>query len=152
MLAQSISFNMTLSSYDKFSKGSVMNARKQDALALSAAQDVKLKYAKLSDPVNSLSGGNQQRVMIGRAFSTDAKMIIFNEPTQGVDVGAKQEIHKLIQNYSLEQGGSVLMVSSELPELLSNCDRILVMANGKINAEFTAEEATEELLLKYMIG
>ena len=152
VLRQSISFNMTLSSYEKFSKGTVMSSKKQNELALKAAQDVKLKYAKLSDPVNSLSGGNQQRVMIGRAFSTDAKMIIFNEPTQGVDVGAKQEIHKLIQNYSLHEGGSVLMVSSELPELLSNCDRIMVMANGKINAEFTAAEATEELLLKYMIG
>ncbi|MCI8524585.1 MAG: sugar ABC transporter ATP-binding protein [Oscillospiraceae bacterium] len=151
ILKQSIGFNITLSSYSKFSRGSVMSAKKQNDLALSSAQNVHLKYAALSDPVNSLSGGNQQRVMIGRAFSTDAKLIIFNEPTQGVDVGAKWEIHKLIQSYAAD-GGAVLMVSSELPELLTNCDRILVMANGEINAEFAIADATEELLLKYMIG
>lgn len=152
ILTQSISFNMTLSSYEKFSSHSVMNAKAENDLALSSAGKVKLKYASLADPVNSLSGGNQQRVMIGRAFNTDAKLIIFNEPTQGVDVGAKQEIHKLIQNFTTEGNGSVLLVSSELPELLSNCDRILVMSKGKINAEYSASEATEELLLRDMIG
>ena len=152
ILTQSISFNMTLSSFEKFSNYSVMSTRAENDLALSAAEKVKLKYAALSDPVNSLSGGNQQRAMIGRAFNTDAKLIIFNEPTQGVDVGAKQEIHKLIQNFTTEGNGSVLLVSSELPELLSNCDRIIVMANGKINAEYEASQATEELLLRDMIG
>ena len=151
ILRQSISFNMTLSSFEKFTKAGIMSSKKQNALALHAAQNVKLKYAKLSDPANSLSGGNQQRIMIGRAFSTDAKLIIFNEPTQGVDVGAKQEIHKLIQNFTTKEGGTVLLVSSELPELLANRDRILVMAGGRITAEFAAAEATEELLLKHMI-
>ena len=152
VLGQSISFNLTLSSYDKFAKGGYMRTSIEKELALDAAEKVKLKYAKLSDNMDSLSGGNQQKGMIGRALNTDSDFIIFNEPTQGVDVGAKQEIHKLIQNLTLEQGKSVLLVSSELPELLSNCDRIYVMANGKINAEYTAEEASEEVLLRDMIG
>lgn len=152
VLDQSISFNLTLAAMSKFSKAGVMNAKKQNQLANDAAHAVKLKYTKLSNPVNSLSGGNQQRAMIGRAFSTNAKMIVFNEPTQGVDVGAKQEIHKLIQNYTKNEDGTVILVSSELPELISNCDRIIVMANGRINGEFETAEVTEELLLQNMIG
>ncbi len=152
VLGQKISFNLTLSSMNKFTRYSFMSKKKEYKLAARAAEDVSLKYTHLTDPANSLSGGNQQRLMIGRALSTDAKVIIFNEPTQGVDVGAKQGIHKLIQKFTNEEGGSVILVSSELPELLSNCDRILVMSGGRINAEFSAAEATEELLLKHMIG
>lgn len=152
VLSQSISFNITLSSLKEIAPFGVIRSRRQEKIASDGAEKVRLKFAHLTDPVDSLSGGNQQRAMIARAFSTESKIIVFNEPTQGVDVGAKQEIHNLIQQYSKVSNGAVLLISSELPELMSNCDRILVMANGTINAEFSVAEVTEELLLKYMVG
>ena len=151
VLEQSLVFNMTLSSFNRFTKGSWILQKQADELALAAANDVNLKYVTIKQAANSLSGGNQQRLMIARAFMTNAKMIIFNEPTQGVDVGAKAEIHKLIRRYA-DNGGAVILVSSELPELLSNSDRILVMSKGQINMELSAEEADEDKILESMIG
>jgi ribose transport system ATP-binding protein len=151
ILRQSLNFNMTLSSFKRFSKFGIMNARKDFRLAEKAASDVNLKYVTLRQQALSLSGGNQQRVMIARALLTNAKIIVFNEPTQGVDVGAKQEIHKLIRSY-VSRGGSVIIISSELPELLSTSDNIAVMSRGRIVANYTGDEASEETLLKQMIG
>lgn len=151
VLKQSLNFNITLSCYEKYTKAGVINSRKDYQLASEAATNVNLKYVTLNQQALSLSGGNQQRLMIARALLTDAKVIVFNEPTQGVDVGAKQEIYKLIRTY-VANGGSVLIISSELPELLGLCDRIAVMAKGALVAEYSGEEATEEILLKQMIG
>ncbi len=151
VLEQNLGFNMTLSSFNRFTKGPWILQKKGDKLAYDAATDVSLKYVSLRQAANSLSGGNQQRLMIARAFMTNAKLIVFNEPTQGVDVGAKAEIHKLIHRYA-DNGGAVILVSSELPELLSNCDRILVMSRGQINMELAAEEANEDKILENMIG
>ncbi len=151
VLNQSISFNMTLSCFKKFVKYRIINDKKQNALSEDVASQVNLKYVTLKQPVNSLSGGNQQRVMIGRALLTDSNVMVLNEPTQGVDVGAKHEIHELIHEF-VRQGGSVILVSSELPELLGNSDRILVMSRGRIVAEYLESEATEDILLEQMVG
>lgn len=151
VLKQDLSFNITLSSFDKFTKIGVMNKIIETNLSEEAASSVNLKYVTLKQPTLSLSGGNQQRIMLARAFLTNTKIIIFNEPTQGVDVGAKQEIHKLIQEF-VHNGGSVILISSELPELLTNTDRILVMSNGRFVNELNTDEATEELILENMIG
>jgi ABC-type sugar transport system ATPase subunit len=151
VLARDLSFNITLSSFNKFSNYGIMNKQEENRLSTNSAKSVNLKYVKLQQPALSLSGGNQQRLMIARAFLTDAKVIFFNEPTQGVDVGAKQEIHQLIQNFA-STGGSVVLISSELPELLTNTDRILVMSGGKITREKETVDATEEFLLEHMIG
>ena len=151
VLARDLSFNITLSSFNKFSKYGFMNKQEENRLSTDSAKAVNLKYVKLQQPAFSLSGGNQQRLMIARAFLTDAKVIFFNEPTQGVDVGAKQEIHQLIQEFA-SSGGSVVLISSELPELLVNTDRILVMSGGKITSEKVTVDATEEFLLEHMIG
>ena len=151
IMRQPLNFNITLSVFPKFSRFGVMNHRKDISLSREAAGKVNLKYHTISQAANSLSGGNQQRLMIARALLADAKVLIFNEPTQGVDVGAKQEIYKIIRAYALE-GKSVIVVSSELPELLSLCNRIAVMSKGNLVKEYPSAEATEENLLDQMIG
>ena len=104
---------------------------------------------KLSNPwqsIDSLSGGNQQKVIISRWLANDPKQLICDEPTRGIDVGSKAEIHELLVEFA-KKGLSVLLISSEMPELLSICDRILVMHNGRITGELSHEEATEEKIL-----
>lgn len=98
-----------------------------------------------------LSGGNQQKVVIARWLSIGPKVLLLDEPTRGVDVGAKTEIHKIICELA-EKGLAVLMVSSELPEILAVSDRILVMHEGKLKAELSREEATQEKIMYYATG
>ena len=93
-----------------------------------------------------LSGGNQQKVILARWLATDPEFLILDEPTRGIDVGAKYDIYCLI-NKMVEDGKSVIMISSEMPELLGMCDRIYVMSEGRLAGEFTAEEATQERIM-----
>ena len=95
----------------------------------------------------NLSGGNQQKVILGKWMAAGMKVIIFDEPTKGIDVGTKSEIYKLMRKLS-DEGIGIIVVSSEMPELLGLCDRITVMAGGKITGEFEVREATEERLVK----
>ena len=96
--------------------------------------------------ITTLSGGNQQKAIIGKWLAADARLLIFDEPTRGIDVGAKNEIYQIMRDLANE-GKGILMVSSELPELLSVCDRIVVFGGGKIKAVFDAREATEEKIM-----
>ena len=93
--------------------------------------------------VNKLSGGNQQKVVVGKWLASQPKMLIVDEPTRGVDVGAKAEIHRLLSELA-QQGLGILMISSELPEIIGMSDRILVMRSSRLVAEFTRAEATQE--------
>jgi ABC-type sugar transport system ATPase subunit len=99
---------------------------------------------------NSLSGGNQQKVVIAKWLSTAPKLIILDEPTRGIDVGAKSEIHKLMTSFA-RKGLAVIMVSSEMPEILGMSDRIIVMFNGQLKGEFSREEASQEKIMKCSI-
>jgi ABC-type sugar transport system ATPase subunit len=94
-----------------------------------------------------LSGGNQQKIVLGKWIQRNPKLFILDEPTRGVDVGAKSEVHRMIIELA-KQGSAVLLISSELPEILSLSDRILVIAEGRINGQLNREEATQEKLLK----
>ena len=96
--------------------------------------------------IRSLSGGNQQKVIIGRWLLTEPDVLLLDEPTRGIDVGAKYEIYQLIQNLAL-QGKTVIMVSSEMPELLGTCDRILVMSGGRLAGEVDAKNTTQEEIM-----
>jgi len=98
-----------------------------------------------------LSGGNQQKVVIAKWLCTNAKVFMFDEPTRGIDVGAKVEVYRLM-NELVEAGNIVLMISSELPEILGMCDRVLVMNEGKITANIPIEEATQENIMKAATG
>jgi len=102
----------------------------------------------MNEKVQYLSGGNQQKVVVARWIATDAHVLIFDEPTTGVDVGAKVEIYKLM-NRLVMNGKAIIFISSYFPELLALCDRILVMSSGKITREIPREKATQEEILFY---
>ena len=109
---------------------------------------LKVKAASPEQEVGYLSGGNQQKVVIAKWLTADSDILIFDEPTRGIDVGAKGEIYKLL-NELVEQGKSIIMISSELPEILRMSHRILVMCEGRISGELTAAEATQEKIMTY---
>lgn len=112
---------------------------------------LKVKCIDGNQAVGELSGGNQQKAMIARAMLTQAKVIIIDEPTRGVDVGTKTEIYRIVRDMA-DKGAAVLMISSELPEVIGMSDRVLVMYNGKISGEIPAAEATEENILLSATG
>ena len=125
-----------------------VNRKKERILADKAVSELNIKLANLDINAESLSGGNQQKVVIGKWLARDSKVVIFDEPTRGVDVGAKVEIYNLM-NRLKENGTGVLFISSELPEVLGISDRILVMCDGRITGELKQEEATEDKILAY---
>jgi ABC-type sugar transport system ATPase subunit len=101
--------------------------------------------------ITSLSGGNQQKCIISKWLYIDSDLLIFDEPTRGIDVGAKQEIYKIIASLA-EQGKAIIIISSELPEVLGICNRILVMCEGRITAELDGDKADQEMILNYAIA
>ena len=123
---------------------------REPALAEPIVRDLRIK-ATPTQPVRLLSGGNQQKVVLGKWLAGDARIFVFDEPTRGVDVGAKVEIYHLM-NRLTARGAGIIMISSELPELLGMSDRILVMHRGRIQAELDAREATQERVLTAALG
>jgi ribose transport system ATP-binding protein len=99
--------------------------------------------------LRTLSGGNQQKVIISRFLSTQPKILLMDEPTRGIDVGAKAEIYKIMRQLKSEKGKSLIVVSSELEEIVSEADRVLVMRNGKISGEVSGENITKENVLNF---
>ena len=109
---------------------------------------LQIKCASRETLIKQLSGGNQQKVILGRWLLTDPEVLLLDEPTRGIDVGAKYEIYQLIIDLA-NRGKVVIVVSSEMPELLGICDRIMVMSGGRLAGEIDAEEATQELIMTY---
>lgn len=122
------------------------NQKREIALAEQFSKKMRVKCTSVTQMITTLSGGNQQKAIIGKWLAADARLLIFDEPTRGIDVGAKNEIYQIMRDLANE-GKGILMVSSELPELLSVCDRIVVFGGGKIKAVFDAREATEEKIM-----
>lgn len=113
-------------------------------------QEVRLRPFDVSKPIGSFSGGNQQKAIIGRWLAADTKIYLFDEPTRGIDVGAKAEIYDLIEKLA-RQGKAIVVVSSELPEVIRVSDRVLVMREGRIAAELAAAEITEANIARHAI-
>jgi ABC-type sugar transport system ATPase subunit len=113
--------------------------------------DFDISAPSLSAPISSLSGGNQQKVLLTKWLGTNPKILLLDEPTRGVDVGAKSEIYRILLEQR-EKGLSILVSSSEVPELLTICDRILVMHRGQIVANLPRESADESKILQYAMG
>ena len=126
----SILFNSIIANVDAYGSP-LLNTRKMDKDTDWVIESIKVKTPSKKTLIKSLSGGNQQKAIIGRWLLTEPDVLLLDEPTRGIDVGAKYEIYQLILNLA-EQGKGVMMVSSEMPELLGICDRILVMSNGKL--------------------
>jgi ribose transport system ATP-binding protein len=141
--------NIAIASYKKFlgafgwmNDSSIVNVSEQ------IVETLKVKTPNLNQQVKFLSGGNQQKVVIGKWLTRDCEILIFDEPTRGIDVGAKGEIYKLLNNLA-EQGKSIIMISSELPEILRMSHRIIVMCEGRITGELNNENATQEAIMSY---
>lgn len=139
--------NITLANIDDLGKGFLLKRNIEKIKAQKWIEEMGIKTPTMDQEVNSLSGGNQQKVVLAKWLESGSKIIILNEPTRGIDVGAKIEIYKLMQNLC-EKGSAIIMISSELPEILSIADRILVMSKGKITAQYSRREASEENLLQ----
>jgi ribose transport system ATP-binding protein len=131
--------------------GLTLSPRRERIQAEALAQQVKLKRGKLSDPVSSLSGGNQQKVALARMLSVQPEIVFLDEPTRGVDVSAKAEIYQILANLA-GNGVGLVVISSELPELIGLCDRIIVIHEGRISGEVTGEAMTEENLMRLAAG
>jgi len=152
LLRMPIKYNITFSCISKFSKFLGWIMRKAETLfALEMREKVGIKTNNISNPVSSLSGGNQQKVAIARILASDSKILILDEPTRGVDVGAKMEIFKLI-NELIYQGYAVLMISSEMVEIIGMCDRAIVFREGCSVAEIGKKDLSEEALIRYAMG
>ena len=109
-------------------------------------KDMQVKVADVKHLITSLSGGNQQKVVIGKCVMANAKIFMMDEPSRGIDVGAKTDIFILMRQFAA-QGNGVIFVGSELKEIISVCDRVLVMSNGKLTADLTGDEITEDALV-----
>lgn len=150
VLGMSVQDNINLASIGRFSRWGLLRFSQEAKAASQLAESLRVKTPTLNQPVKLLSGGNQQKVVLSKWLSTKPKVLLLDEPTRGIDIHAKTEIYNLLSEFA-QQGLAIVMVSSEMPELLGICDRVLVMCQGRVSAEFTRSEATEELLLREAI-
>jgi ABC-type sugar transport system ATPase subunit len=145
VLEFSVGENITYSSLPAISRGGLVNVRAERSIVKTQVKALGIKARRPSTSVSLLSGGNQQKVVLAKALVTRPKLLILDEPTRGVDVGAKAEIYALIDDLA-KQGTAIILISSELPEVLSMSDRVAVMRQGRVVVEFTHEQATAELI------
>ena len=150
-LGLSVEENITMASLRKFSK----RGRMQEAKAKSNAQEyckkLNIRTPSIDQKVMNLSGGNQQKVIIGKWLTRTAKVMVFDEPTRGIDVGAKYEIYSLMNDLS-DQGIAIIMISSDLPEILGMSDRVAVFKDGRVTAVLDRKDADSEIIMKYATG
>ncbi|WP_332525245.1 sugar ABC transporter ATP-binding protein [Terrisporobacter sp.] len=139
--------NMTLSSLERISKSFMVDKSKEKERVNSYIERIRIKTPSMEQLIRNLSGGNQQKVAIAKALMIHPDVLILDEPTRGVDVGAKKEIYDLVNEFKA-QGKAIIMISSEMPEILGLSDRILVLSQGRISGEFDIKEATQEKILK----
>ena len=147
ILSFDIKRNVTISSLSKISKHNVIDENMEIRVGEDYREKLRIKSSSILQPAGNLSGGNQQKVVFSKCIFADPDILFLDEPTRGIDVGAKYEIYSII-NELAETGKSIIMISSELPELLGMCDRIYVMNEGKIIGQFSNEEASQENIMQ----
>jgi ribose transport system ATP-binding protein len=150
VLGLDVRTNICLTTLDDMQTMGLLNNKKESSLAKKYTADLRIKTSSDKQLAKNLSGGNQQKIVLAKWLATKPKILMLDEPTRGIDINAKNEIYKLILQLA-DEGLGIIVVSSELPEILAVCDRILVMAEGNITAEFVANEATEDNILKAAI-
>lgn len=146
ILPMSISNNITLCVLQQIVKGTWINNKKESLTAQDLVQQLSVKASNVWQKAQELSGGNQQKVVLSKWLATKPRILILDEPTRGIDVGAKMEVHQLLGQLALD-GVAIIMISSELPEILGMSDRILVIREGQLGGQFNREEATQEKLM-----
>ena len=150
ILSNPIKINTTLANLGAVSKNGVIDHDKEYAVAVEYKEKLNTKCPTVEQNVGNLSGGNQQKVLLAKWMFADPEVLILDEPTRGIDVGAKYEIYCII-NKLVAEGKSVIMISSELPEVLGMCDRIYIMNEGRMVGELAAEEASQEIIMSHII-
>lgn len=152
VLSQSIKNNISIPILKELSNVvRIINRKKENEVVEASIRDLLIKTPSSTQLVKNLSGGNQQKVVLAKWLNTDCKILIFDEPTRGIDIGAKEEIYKLMRKLA-DEGLSVIMISSELPEILGMSDRVLVMHKGRIKGELLGSEATSEKVMYFATG
>ena len=151
VLSLSVKENITLSSLDSFSRLGFVDFRKEEHEAEGYVRDLRIRTPHLHHHAMHLSGGNQQKVVLAKWLSSKADIFIFDEPTRGIDVGSKVEIYQLM-NQLTARGVAIIMISSELPEILGMSDRIIVLRHHEIAAELAACDATQETIMRFALG
>lgn len=149
-LGQSIAHNQSLATLEEISAGGIVSRSRERARSLEVSGKLNIKTTSVNALVSSLSGGNQQKVLLARWLLSNPKVLLMDEPTRGVDVGAKAEIYRIIQNAAAE-GMAVVMVSSDLPELVEMSDRVIVMRNGTPVAELSGPQLTQHSVLEHAL-
>jgi len=150
-LNMSVRENISAASTSRISKGGFIMARKDKALAAKSTKQLSIRAASMEQGVKSLSGGNQQKIVLAKWLNVGPKILILDEPTRGVDVGAKAEIYALIRDMA-QEGMAIVVICSELPEILGLSDRIVVMREGRISGELACTEADEEKIMALATG
>ena len=143
--------NISVASVDQLAKGVIFDKKREKEIANKQMKDISIKAPSIETMVTKLSGGNQQKVVLAKWLCKDLKVLILDEPTRGVDVGAKAQIYEIMTSM-VKKGIGIIMISSELPELIAMCDRMYVMAEGKITAELRGDEITEANMMKNATG
>ncbi len=151
VLCRPIKENISLPNLKKVVKNGLINRQKETKMGTEIAEQLKLKMSGLDQLTNNLSGGNQQKVVLAKWLLKNPKVLILDEPTRGIDVGAKAEIHKMICDLA-NTGMAIIMISSEMPEVMGMSDRIIVIGDGKVNGEFLIKDTDQEQILKCALG
>ncbi len=146
-----IRYNIGMASLPARSPGGIVSHAGQRRLADEFVRKLSIKLSSIDAPVKSLSGGNQQKTVLARWLATEPKVLILDEPTHGVDVGAKADIYQLMRDLAAA-GIGIILISSELPEILNMSDRIVVMHEGRITGILDGQDATEDLVMSYATG
>jgi ribose transport system ATP-binding protein len=144
----SVKDNLAMATYDRFQRGLFIQARKVRQVTEDFVQKLNIRTPSLEQLLRNLSGGNQQKVVVAKWLIRNCDILIFDEPTRGIDVGAKSEIYTLMNELTRE-GKSIIMISSELPEILRMSDRIIVMCEGRLTGELPIEKASQEAIMEY---
>lgn len=150
VLKAPVKWNISMANMSRILSAGMVNEKKDEAIADEMIDKILIKTPSREQYAMNLSGGNQQKIVVAKWLNTDAKIFIFDEPTRGIDVGAKYEIYVLI-NELVREGKSVILISSELPEVLEMCDRVLVINKGKLAAELTGENMNAQSMMGYAI-
>ncbi len=150
-LGYTIEWNIPIMSMRKISKFGMIDFKKADKLTSTYVKTLDIKTPSVKQEVKNLSGGNQQKVVVAKVLAADNEILIFDEPTRGIDVGAKQEIY-ILMNRLVEEGKSILMISSDMEELLGMSDRIIVLHEGKVGGELEKHEFSQGRVLEMASG
>ena len=151
VLCRSVGENISLANLRKFTSGLFISERQEETAAQRMIKMLQIKTPDTAMIVENLSGGNQQKIVLAKWLLGDLKLLILDEPTRGIDVGSKSEIHRLMTEFA-RQGLAIIMISSELPEVLGMSDRVVVMGEGRVAGELTRSEANQENIMRFATG